>query len=125
MGGIGGWWDRRQGRARGQTLEGGATRQVGLDGGESVLVRGAPDVVRPHHERVLAGLAVIVTSDSGRGVPEPAVHGLSRFVAGAHLERDGRHPPLPGLGGERQHEAAAHLVPAPVGMDRDGRDVTV
>src|SRR5947207_5717436 len=63
-----------------------------LDRAQSLGVLVSVDVVGPHDEGVLVRLDVVVLAYAGGMEAEPAVHGLSRLVAHAHLEGEVARP---------------------------------
>ena len=96
-----------------------------LDAVEQRGVLGLVDLVRPHHERVLVDLRVVVLAHADRREPEPPVQVLRAVVRHPDLERERRRVPRDRLAREREQQPRADLVPVPARVDRDRRDVPV
>src|SRR5215467_4075147 len=64
------------------------TLDLALDPFEEVRVLGPLRLVRPHHERVLVGLGVVVLPYADGREAEPAVELLGGAVREPHLERE-------------------------------------
>ena len=112
-------------RAHRPVLEDGLAGDGRLDAIEQLGVVGRVDLVDPHHQRVLAGLLVVVLADADGSEPESPVEELRARVREPNLERE-----VPRVAGERlvretEHETRPDPVPVPCRVDGDRRDVPV
>ena len=101
----------------------GLARQHALDRVEQRGVLGLVDLVRPHHQRVLVDLLVVVLAHADGREPEAAVHVLRADVRHAHLERDRGGAALDRLAHEHEHQPRADLGAVALRVDRDRGDV--
>ena len=81
---------------------------------EQLGVLGRVDLVRPHHERVLVDLLVVVLAHADRAEAELAVEVLRGAVRHPHLEREARGAAGDRPRGEPQQQPGADLVAVPL-----------
>ena len=79
----------------------------------SARVLGSVDLVRPHDQRVLAGVGVVALAHADRLEAEPPVHLLRALVRQPDLERERRRSARDRLAREREQQPRADAVAVP------------
>src|SRR3954451_21250306 len=85
----------------------GVRGELALDGGQELRIRGLVDVVRPHHDRVLVDLLVVVLAHADRDEPELAVEVLRSPVGDPHLQGEALRAPRDPLAREPEQQSGA------------------